>query len=173
MRERQELEKYLDLCEKADEQSQAVIDPSAVQAALEKLKRHPEPEARLMRMAGSFAPAYNVQTAVDVEHALIVAHEVTLDVADSRQLEPMAEAAKKALDADRLNIVADAGYSNGEEQKPRSPSPSWLTTSNVWSTCSEQAGSPAHSAQSENKKQDRYHKPKQKMLPLGSTSAVQ
>ena len=68
-----------------------------------------------MRVAGSFAPAYNVQTAVDAEHALIVAHEVTLDAADNRQLEPMAEAAKKALGADRLNIVADAGYSNGEQ----------------------------------------------------------
>src|SRR6266436_2172279 len=64
VRERQALEKYLDSCEKADEESQTVIDPSAVQAALEKLKQHPEPEGRLMRMAGSFAPAYNVQTAV-------------------------------------------------------------------------------------------------------------
>jgi transposase len=116
VRERQALEKYLDSCEKADEESQAVIDPSAVQAALEKLKQHPEPEARMMRMAGSFAPAYNVQTAVDAEHALIVAHAVTLDVADSRCLEPMAEAARQALDRPAtLNIVADAGYSNGEQ----------------------------------------------------------
>jgi transposase len=116
VRERQALEKYLDSCEKADEESQAVIDPSAVQAALEKLKQHPEPEARLMRMAGSFAPAYNVQTAVDAEHALIVAHAVTLDVADSRCLEPMAEAARQALDRPAtLNIIADAGYSNGEQ----------------------------------------------------------
>ena len=114
--ERQALEKYLDSCEKADDESQTVIDPSAVQAALEKLKQHPEPEARLMRMAGSFAPAYNVQTAVDAEHALIVAHAVTLDVADSRCLEPMAEAAHRALDRPAtLNIVADAGYSNGEQ----------------------------------------------------------
>ena len=62
------------------------------------------------------APAYNVQTAVDAEHALIVAHAVTLDVADSRCLEPMAEAAHQALDRPAtLNIVADAGYSNGEQ----------------------------------------------------------
>jgi transposase len=115
VRERQALEKYLDSCEKADEESQAVIDPSAVQAALDKLRQHREPEARLMRMAGSFAPAYNVQTAVDAEHALIVAHAVTLDAGDNRCLEPMAEAAKKALEADTLNIVADAGYSNGEQ----------------------------------------------------------
>jgi transposase len=115
VRERQALEKYLDSCEKADEESQAVIDPCAVQAALDRLKQHTEPEARLMRTAGSFAPAYNVQTAVDAEHALIVAHEVTLEAADNRQLEPMAEAARQALGADRLNIVADKGYSNGEQ----------------------------------------------------------
>jgi transposase len=115
VRERQALEKYLDNCEKADEEAQAVIDPSAVQAALNKLKQHAEPEAGFMRMAGGFAPAYNVQTAVDAEHALIVAHAVTLDAGDNRCLEPMAEAAKKALGADRLNIVADAGYSNGEQ----------------------------------------------------------
>jgi len=115
VRERQALEKYMDSCEQADEEAQALIDPSAVQAALNKLKQHAEPEASFMRMAGSFAPAYNVQTAVDAEHGLIVAHAVTLDAADNRCLEPMAEAAKKALEADRLNIVADAGYSNGEQ----------------------------------------------------------
>jgi transposase len=116
VRERQSLEKYLDSCAKADEEAQAVIDPSAVQAALDKLKQHAEPEARPMRMAGGFAPAYNLQTAVDAEHALIVAHAVTLDAADNRQLEPMAEAAKQVLQpAGALNIVADKGYSNGEQ----------------------------------------------------------
>jgi transposase len=116
VRERQALETYLDRCAKADEEAQATIDPSAVQAALDKLKRHPEPEARMMRMAGAIAPAYNVQTAVDAEHALVVAHAVTLDAADNRQLAPMAEAAHEALDRPaRLNIVADKGYSNGEQ----------------------------------------------------------
>jgi DDE family transposase len=52
---------------------------------------------------------------VDAEHALIVAHAITQDAGDNRQLEAMAEAAKKALDRDRFNIVADAGYSNGEQ----------------------------------------------------------
>ncbi len=116
VRERQRLEKYLDSMESADAEQQATIDPSAVQAVIDKLKRHPEPEARMMRMAGSFAPAYNVQTAVDAEHALVVTHAVTLDAADNRLLEPMAEAAHKALDSPaRVNIVADAGYSNGEQ----------------------------------------------------------
>jgi len=115
VRERQALERYLDNMEKADEELQAQIDPAAVQAALQKLKQHPEPEARFMPVARTHAPAYNVQTAVDAEHALIVAHSVVLDAGDNRCLEPMAEAAKKALDADTFNIVADAGYSNGAQ----------------------------------------------------------
>jgi len=38
VRERQALERYLDSCDKADEQEQAEINPSKVQQALEKLK---------------------------------------------------------------------------------------------------------------------------------------
>src|ERR1700682_624542 len=98
--------------ERADEEQQATIDPSAVRAALEKLKQHPEPEVRFMPVSGTKPPAYNVQTAIDAEHALIVAHAITLDAGDNRCLEPMAEAARAALDPDAsLNIVADAGYS--------------------------------------------------------------
>jgi hypothetical protein len=105
----------LDSIEKADEEQQASIDPPAVQTALEKLKQHPEPEAGFMLVRQSALPAYNVQTAVDAEHALIVAHAVVLDAADSRCLQPMAEAAKRALGVESFQIVADAGYSNGEQ----------------------------------------------------------
>jgi transposase len=114
-RERLGLQRYLDSIEKADEEQQTSIDPSAVQVALDKLKQHPEPEAGYMLMRQNTLPAYNVQTAVDTEHALIVAHAVVLDAADSRCLQPMAEAAKKALGLDSFQIVADAGYSNGEQ----------------------------------------------------------
>jgi len=60
-------------------------------------------------------PAYNVQTAVDAEHALIVTHEVTTDATDNTSLQRMAEAARDALGAATLNVVADAGYSNGAQ----------------------------------------------------------
>jgi transposase len=76
VREREALRRYLDSMESADAEQQATIDPSAVQSAMEKLRRHPEPEARFMPVAGTKAPAYNVQTAVDAEHALIVAHAI-------------------------------------------------------------------------------------------------
>ncbi len=99
-RERLALQRYLDSIEKTDEEQQANIDPSAVQAALEKLKQHPEPEAGYMLVRQTALPAYNVQTAVDSKHALIVAHAVVLDASDIRCLKPMAEAAKKALGMD-------------------------------------------------------------------------
>ncbi len=42
-------------------------------------------------------PAYNVRTAFDAEHALIVAHAVVTDASDIRCLKPMAEVAERAL----------------------------------------------------------------------------
>src|SRR5438034_2142171 len=49
-REREAMKRYLEQLDAADEQDEVVIDPSAVQAALEKLQNDPEPEARFMRM---------------------------------------------------------------------------------------------------------------------------
>jgi transposase len=116
IRERDALKRYLEQLDAADERDEVVIDASAVQAALEKLKSDPEPEAHMMRMANGFAPAYNVQTAVDAEHALIVAQKVTEEATDNRMLLSMAEAAKQGVgNPDSLNVVADAGYSNGEQ----------------------------------------------------------
>nr|WP_130423635.1 transposase [Edaphobacter modestus] len=83
-RERLSLQRYLERMEKADEERQASIDPTAVQAALEELKQHSEPEVSFMLMRQQVLSAYNVQTAVDAEHALIVAHDLVLDAADTR-----------------------------------------------------------------------------------------
>ena len=116
VRERDAMKRYLEQLERADEQDEVVLDPSAVAAALEKLKHHPEPEARFMRMENGSAPAYNVQTAVDAEHGIIVAQQVTTEATDNRSLLPMAKAAQQMLEAtDPLHVVADTGYSNGEQ----------------------------------------------------------
>jgi Transposase DDE domain len=111
------VKRYLDQLENADQQDEVIIDDRAVAAALEKLKNNPEPEARFMRMGhGNTAPAYNVQTAVDAKHGIILAQQVTTEANDQRSLLPMAEAAKPSLGApETLNVVADAGYSNGEQ----------------------------------------------------------
>ena len=69
-----------------------------------------------MLVVHGHAPAYNVQTAVDAEHALVVAQQVTTEASDNRSLLPMAEAAQKAVgDPLTLNVVADPGYSNGAQ----------------------------------------------------------
>jgi transposase len=115
VRERVTLQRYLDSLEKGDTELEIQVDQSAVQAALKRLQQNPEPEAGFMLVRQQALPAYNVQTAVDTEHALIVAHAVVADASDIRCLRPMAEAAKDALEADKFNVVADAGYSNGEQ----------------------------------------------------------
>src|SRR5882724_5860389 len=75
-----------------------------------------ESEARLMRSARhGHQVAYNAQSAVDAKHGLIAAFELTNDCNDQCQLLPMAEAAKEALQVDSLTVVADTGYSNGEQ----------------------------------------------------------
>jgi transposase len=115
--DREALQRYLDQMENADTEQETAIDASAVTSALEKLRKHPEPEARFMRTADGKVPAYNVQTAVDAEHALIVTHEVTTAGNDSSRLQPMAEAVRVVLGsgAEPIHIVADTGYSNGEQ----------------------------------------------------------
>jgi hypothetical protein len=114
-REKFQLQRYLDSMEKLDRDQSPEFDSVGVQAALEKLKHHPEPEVGFMVMGRHTQPAYNLQSAVDAEHALIIAHDVVLDAADNRNLEPMADAAKAVLERENFYVVADAGYSNGEQ----------------------------------------------------------
>ena len=58
---------------------------------------------------------YNVQVAVDTQHHLIVAHEVTNEGSDRAQLANIACQAKEVLGVDELEAVADRGYYSGEE----------------------------------------------------------
>jgi hypothetical protein len=97
VRERVALQRYLDSVEKADTDQETKIYQSAVQAALEKLKQNAEPEAGFMLVRQQALPAYNIQTAVDTEHALIVAHAVMLDASDIRCLRPWRRLQRKHL----------------------------------------------------------------------------
>ncbi|MEJ2632544.1 MAG: IS1182 family transposase [Acidihalobacter sp.] len=76
-----------------------------------------DPDARSMATSGrgTGMVGYNVQTAVDAKHHLIVAHEVTNVGHDRTQLARMARQAKAAIGAERLDVVADRGYFRGEE----------------------------------------------------------
>jgi transposase len=76
-----------------------------------------DPDSRSMATSGrgSGVVGYNVQVAVDTEHHLIVAHEVTTSGSDRAQLANMAKQAKAVLQAQDLAAVADRGYFNSPE----------------------------------------------------------
>jgi transposase len=76
-----------------------------------------DPNARSMATSGrgSGVVGYNVQTAVDTKHHLIVTHEVTNVGTDRSQLASMATKAKATLEVDSLDVVADRGYFNSAE----------------------------------------------------------
>src|SRR5262249_58571778 len=77
-----------------------------------------DPEARSMIVHfNSTDVCYNVQTAVDEKHQLIVAHEVTNDPTDHAHLAEMAVRAKDTLGVGQLEVVADMGYYDGAEVK--------------------------------------------------------
>ncbi len=76
-----------------------------------------DPDARSMATSGrgTGMVGYNVQTAVDATHHLIVTHEVTNEGHDRHQLHHMAHQAKEAIGAETLEVVADRGYFTSEE----------------------------------------------------------
>ena len=76
-----------------------------------------DPDARSMATSGrgTGIVGYNVQTAVDAKHHMIVAHEVTNVGHDRDQLTNMAQLAKQATGEPDLIALADRGYYEGYE----------------------------------------------------------
>ena len=76
-----------------------------------------DPDARSIATSGrgTGMVGYNVQTAVDTTHHLIVAHEVANIGNDRSQLANMSEQAREATGIEKLAVVADRGYFSGEE----------------------------------------------------------
>jgi len=79
-----------------------------------------DPDARSMATSGKDTGivGYNVQIAVDTQHHLIVAHEVTNVGTDRHQLANMAEQARVELDSETLAVVTDRGYYEGGRSRP-------------------------------------------------------
>jgi hypothetical protein len=129
---------YLDELDEADEQEAEVKRPTAEQLKekIDQLRKRREkhlqtrerlkesgqsqisltdPDSRAMKVGQGSDVCYNVQTAVDSLHKLIVEHEVTNDPTDQAQLSKMALRAKQALGVEELEVVADRGYYDGAE----------------------------------------------------------
>lgn len=134
------IERYLGQIASADRQEAAIAEPKSKRlkdkikvlkqemARLKKLEVRmlaapdeqislTDPDARSMATSGrgTGMVGYNVQTAVDTRHHLIVAHEVTNAGHDRTQLFNMSRQAKDAVGTDALDVVADRGYFKGEE----------------------------------------------------------
>ena len=136
------LEAYLKELDQADQVEAPTVPPrrsaAELQAKIERLKTRQvkyqgylkqmeesgqsqlsltDPDSRAMPNSPKAPVGYNVQTAVDSKHHLIVAQDVTNEVTDRDQLSPMAIEAKATLGVDQLKAVADMGYAHGKELK--------------------------------------------------------
>jgi transposase len=132
------INRYLTALDEADRQEPPIAQPKAahLQEKIDKLKTQmkelqvietqlnespdkqvslTDPDARSMMTRGTGIVGYNVQTAVDTQHHLIVAHEVTNIGSDCDQLSSMAKQAREAMALETLSIVADRGYFKSEE----------------------------------------------------------
>jgi transposase len=133
------IDRYLAMLDQADQEEPEIREVTALElkqkiasmeAKMEQLKAHEaeveahpdsqvsltDPDARsMMKAGGGSTVGYNVQTAVDIKHHLIAAHEVTNATTDRGQLASMADQAAAALEAESLIVIADPGYYKGEE----------------------------------------------------------
>ena len=135
----QHIDKYMDLLDRADRKaaSQPGHSVTHIKKTLTRLRERmktlevlekevkaqpdqqvslSDPDARLMKTRGNQRKVcYNVQTAVDTKHHLIVAHEVNNLVSDRSQLSNMAQQASDAIGVDGLTVLADKGYYAGPD----------------------------------------------------------
>jgi transposase len=134
------ISRYMEELDRADRQPALITKPRIehVKEKIESLKRQIEgfnelnkklqatpdqqlsltdPDARSMATSGrgTGMVGYNVQTAVDTKHHLIIAHEVTNVGHDRTQLTAMGMQAQQVLGKQELTVIADRGYFSGPE----------------------------------------------------------
>jgi hypothetical protein len=88
----------------------------------DKVQEHPDkqistidPDSRLMQTSGMQTKVcYNLQSAVDCKHHLIVAHEVT-NTTDKNQLCNMGKQAQAAIGIKEITVIADKGYFSSQD----------------------------------------------------------
>jgi transposase len=97
--------------------SRAQADLDRLEASGETQLSKTDADARLLVKNGQGIAGFNVQSVVDDKHKLIIASEVVNDSSDVGQLHAMAKAAKDALQAETLKVLADEGYYGSLELK--------------------------------------------------------
>ena len=128
-----EIDSYLDDLDEGDEREKDVKEPTAeeLRKKIEQLQRRKgkyqklksdldqseenqvsltDSDSRMMQSHQGKDVAYNVQIVTDSKHKLIVTHAVTNECNDMKQLHFMSSQAKKILEVEELDAVADAGY---------------------------------------------------------------
>lgn len=134
----EKIERYLDEMDENDFKEEGVKKPSKedIEAAIERLKERrgkykkllkelkergekqvslTDPDSRAMIKDHHTEVSYNVQAVVDEKNKLIVEHEVTNEVNDKNQLSKMAKRAKGVMGVEKLEVLSDKGYYEGEE----------------------------------------------------------
>jgi transposase len=134
------IDQFLKLMEEADKEEveDVSLQKEKLQEVIESLKKKKEekksllnrlkesgesqisltdPDARRLHSGDGSLVGYNVQLAIDSGNKLIAAYKVTNAPNDLNQLTPMALAAKEALQAENLQVLADKGYYNSEQLK--------------------------------------------------------
>lgn len=132
------IDDYLKQLDDADKEAEKHLDDTPIQEKIDWLKKRLEelktlevevnnqpdkqlsttdPDSRLLKTQGmTRAVCYNVQSAVDAKHHLIVAHEVT-NKQDRGQLCDMGKQAQIAVGQEALTVIADKGYYSGQDIK--------------------------------------------------------
>lgn len=138
-RTKRQVAEYLAQLDQADHEEAGLAEPDAahIRKALEQLKERAaaldqakveldqgktrvgltDPDSVMLTKNGTTVVGYNVQQAVDSQHKLIVAHEVTTEHNDHASLLPMATQAKDALQVETVTVTCDTGYANGVQSE--------------------------------------------------------
>ena len=74
-----------------------------------------DPECRTIHTKEGQLPAYNIQTAVDDRHHLIVSFETTNANTDQGLLDQMAEQTKEEMGVETIEALADKGYESRQD----------------------------------------------------------
>ena len=93
-----------------------VPEPEKAEPGPKEQRNFTDPESRIIVDGASkgFEQCYNAQAAVDAEHQIIVAADVTQQTNDKRQLVPMMQKVRENMGQLPLNTSADAGYFSQE-----------------------------------------------------------